>query len=375
MITKTWQDEAMLAWKTKKDYNGTIKAPTGTGKSYLAILGYRILKLPMVVIVPLINLKQQWEKDLILNNVIADVVVINTARKNPEFLKNYNFIVLDEIHHYASEESRVIFDYMAHAKVMGLSATPERQDGEHAIFESVAPIVYDYHFLHALKNKDISKFKLINIPVELANRDRLNRLTEAINRDLKLFNFDLIQVHEALSFGTWQAKRTAGDLMRRIQDRKKMLIDCDEKNNMAVEIVFRHEKEKVMIFTEIINSAVTIFKLLTLRNYNGRLCIYHSGMKKKDREAQLQHFKEAESGVLISAKALDEGVNIPSANVGIIVGGSSVKRQFIQRLGRLLRQQEGKEAVLYQLFVPQSKDEEWMNKRSTVIRQYLDTIQ
>jgi len=152
LTPKKWQQEALDAW-VKGLCKGTIKAPTGTGKSYLAILGHHHLNNPLTLIItPTIILKEQWEKDLKESGINADVMVINGVRDNPQILTKYLFIVLDEIHHYASDQSQTIFKYMYHHFIMGLSATPERKDEQHEIFLEHAPIVYTYHITDAIEH-------------------------------------------------------------------------------------------------------------------------------------------------------------------------------------------------------------------------------
>jgi superfamily II DNA or RNA helicase len=51
----------------------------------------------------------------------------------------------------------------------------------------------------------------------------------------------------------------------------------------------------------------------------------------------------------VTSKVLNEGVDVPSASVAIIVSGSGSVREHVQRLGRVLRKQGDKRAVLYEL--------------------------
>ena len=58
---------------------------------------------------------------------------------------------------------------------------------------------------------------------------------------------------------------------------------------------------------------------------------------KQEREDALNGFRDGRYLVLVTSKVLDEGVDVPDAELGIIVSGTGSKREFIQRLGRLLR--------------------------------------
>jgi superfamily II DNA or RNA helicase len=58
---------------------------------------------------------------------------------------------------------------------------------------------------------------------------------------------------------------------------------------------------------------------------------------KAERQDALQGFKDGRYTALVTSKVLDEGVDVPDAEIGIIVSGTGSSREFIQRLGRLLR--------------------------------------
>jgi superfamily II DNA or RNA helicase len=50
-----------------------------------------------------------------------------------------------------------------------------------------------------------------------------------------------------------------------------------------------------------------------------------------------------------TSRVLNEGVDIPAAQVGVVLSGTSTVREHVQRLGRILRPQKGKRAVLYEV--------------------------
>jgi superfamily II DNA or RNA helicase len=61
---------------------------------------------------------------------------------------------------------------------------------------------------------------------------------------------------------------------------------------------------------------------------------------------------------------LNEGVDLPDANVAVIMSGSATKREYIQRLGRVLRPKET-EAVLYEVVTEDSTEEGISRRRTT----------
>ncbi|MDZ4817850.1 MAG: helicase-related protein, partial [Planctomycetota bacterium] len=68
-----------------------------------------------------------------------------------------------------------------------------------------------------------------------------------------------------------------------------------------------------------------------------------------ERRQLLQAFRDGELRVLVTAKVLNEGVDVPEASVAVVLSGSGAVREHVQRLGRILRHQPGKRAVLYEL--------------------------
>ena len=87
---------------------------------------------------------------------------------------------------------------------------------------------------------------------------------------------------------------------------------------------------------------------------------YHSGKTKKEKEAALEQFRNDDINILCSTKALNQGFDIPNANTGIICGITSKSLSMIQRIGRLIRYQEGKIGNVYILYVENSQEEKWL---------------
>ena len=87
---------------------------------------------------------------------------------------------------------------------------------------------------------------------------------------------------------------------------------------------------------------------------------YHSKMTKKQRNLSLEKFNEGSVCVLCSTKALNQGFDVSSAEIGIICGLTSKALTMIQRIGRLIRYQEGKIGSIYILYVKDSQEEKWL---------------
>jgi superfamily II DNA or RNA helicase len=69
----------------------------------------------------------------------------------------------------------------------------------------------------------------------------------------------------------------------------------------------------------------------------------------EEREEILDRFRRSVYRRIITSQVLDEGIDVPDASVGVILSGTGSSREFVQRLGRVLRKKEGKQATLYEL--------------------------
>jgi superfamily II DNA or RNA helicase len=72
-------------------------------------------------------------------------------------------------------------------------------------------------------------------------------------------------------------------------------------------------------------------------------------VSRPEREAALDAFRRGELRALVSSRVLNEGVDVPDADVAIVVGAAHGEREHVQRVGRILRPSPGKRAVVYEL--------------------------
>jgi len=118
------------------------------------------------------------------------------------------------------------------------------------------------------------------------------------------------------------------------------------------------------VFTQYVDQAEQIGKIVGAPVITGKT-------DKRRRQFILELFKASRYRVLVFTTVGDEGIDVPDANVGIILSGTSSKRQFIQRLGRLLRPKEGKQSRLYYIAVRGTSEEAALRKLAAEIEEEL----
>ncbi len=120
-------------------------------------------------------------------------------------------------------------------------------------------------------------------------------------------------------------------------------------------ILQAHPGERIIVFTNDNATAYQIGKRYVLP-------VLTHLTRPKERKKMLEAFRSGSVDVLVTSKVLNEGVDVPEASIGVVISGSGAVREHVQRLGRILRHQEGKRATLYEV-VSKDTGEIHINKR------------
>ncbi len=138
---------------------------------------------------------------------------------------------------------------------------------------------------------------------------------------------------------------------------RKIAMGTQSKLRALEAILKNHAHDRVIIFTHDNDTAYTISQEFLIP------CITHQ-TDVKERKHILDAFSSGHYRFLATSKVLNEGVNVPEANVAVILSGSGSIREHVQRLGRILRKRQGKQATLYEV-VTKGTVEEYQSKRRT----------
>ena len=361
IIPRRWQVEALNAWS--KTQRGIARVVTGGGKtvfSYLCLEKFFAKHADgrAVIVVPTLALLDQWFLDLCDSTDLEEseiasfsgvsrpkqpkrvnIVVLNTARRvAPQIAGSTpTFLVVDECHRIGTPENSRALEGL-HEATLGLSATPEREsdDGfESLIVPALGPIIHDYDYPQAKADGVIVDFKLVNVEIALDGNE-INKLP------------NLSQGRDA------RAQRSTTTLeLQRLHDvtSEKVVRSTEQAIRVpwAVKLALIHSRERVIVFHERVASLARITNLLS--EYGQNSVAYHSHLAESHRRDNLRMFRRGIINMLVTCRALDEGANVPEANVAIIARSTSSVRQRIQRLGRVLRPAAGKEhAIVYTLY-------------------------
>lgn len=286
-------------------------------------------------------------------------------------------LIADECHHYASPENRKIFDFITMLPdrrnclyTMGLSATPQNINYEAVLVPALGPQIFEYSFKEALRDNRITPFALLQIAVTFTAEENA-QYQDYSNRILRLWT-NLVQVYPEMKgmdfpriqqflYGIIDRKEDrweeADTYLRLLFLRAGITRTAKARISCAIDLSRRLPGNvRILVFCERIEQADKVYEAFRV-DFGKAVNRYHSRMDKTERQRVLNAFKDGEIRILISCRALDEGLDVPDASIGIVLASTSTARQRIQRLGRILRKSEEKPlAALYYIYVRGSGD-------------------
>jgi superfamily II DNA or RNA helicase len=351
--------------------------PTGAGKSYLAQMAIELTKRSTLVVVPTIDLMNQWY-DLLLASFQAEIgligggyfergaIVVTTYSSAFRFMEQkgnqFGLLIFDECHHLPGSAFRYAAEMAIAPFRLGLTATPERSDGADAMLEQlIGKIVYRKE-ARDLAGEYLADYTTARIMVHLADAERARYDEERaiFQRFLHQQQINLRSPQGWQRFLIASARSETGRrAMKAFRDSKRIALGTDAKIRVLAELLQRHRHERVLIFTAENDMVYRISEKFLLPAITHETPI-------KERRLWLEAFNNGEVLALATSKVLNEGVNIPAAAVAIVLSGSASSREHIQRLGRILRKQPDKEAILYEVVTAETSEEAISRRRGEV---------
>jgi len=360
---RNYQEESLNRWLSDK--SGIVVLPTGSGKTFLGMKVIDEVNAPTFIVVPTLDLVDQWMEELQRFDIdigeytgrekSLEPITVSTydsAYLHADEIGNrFKLLICDEVHHLAAESYRHIAEFFASPFRLGLTATYEREDGKHeGLQELMGGKVFE------LKTDDLAGEHLADYTVERITVDLRKEEKEEYDEKLELFqdylrstnikmrgpqDFQKVVMRSGNDPKAWKAVRARNEARQIAYNSRAKL---DELENILEE----KKNDRIIIFTRHNEMVYAVSKRFLIP------CITHKTGKKERREI-LRRFKDGTYSAIVSSQVLDEGVDVPAANVGIILSGTGSTREYRQRLGRILRPSGG-EARLYEVVSSGTKE-------------------
>lgn len=369
------QQEALEAWEQQR--RGLVVLPTAAGKTYLAQLAIQATQRSTLIMVPTLDLMHQWYAHLVAAFPDAEIGLLgggsrdrtpiliatyDSAAIQAENLGNrYGLLVFDECHHLPSSFNRVIAEYAIAPYRLGLTATPERSDGKHEDLESlIGPTVYRKS-AEELSGVALAKHKTVQIQVKLSaqERERYDQLIQTRNQFLQSAHIFLGSLQGWQQFVRESARSKAGRrAMLAHRQARAIAFGTEGKLRILADLLAQHHPEQTLIFTD---DNATVYRI----SQDFLIPAITHKTPVKERHDILQRFRFGEYPTLVASRVLNEGVDVPEASVAIVLSGTGSTREYVQRLGRVLR--KGKDpdklALLYEVIAENTSEENTARRR------------
>jgi len=376
---RDWQVHAFAAW-ANAGCQGVVEAVTGAGKTRLAIASVRACLARdgrALVLAPTLDLVEQWRREV--HRLVPDArvgvlgggrdddlhdhhVVIATPHTAatvpvtpPE--RGIGLLVADEAHRYGAPTWGAALR-PAFQMRLALTATYERNDD--GIADVLGPyfgrVVHSYDFAAAARDEVIAPFRIAFAATALEPSER--EQYDAADRRARDLLRTLQSVH-GLSRDPRRAIQQAAELVAHGRDgggggggsagaasawlsavrvRRDVAAQCAGKLEVVRQAAPGLHGRRTLVFTDTVEQAEQAAHLLTAQGLKAEEI--HGDLPRDRRRIRLAQFANGNLDVVTAPRVLDEGVDVPDADVAIVLAAFRTRRQMIQRLGRVLRRKD-----------------------------------
>jgi superfamily II DNA or RNA helicase len=438
---RPYQEEALTRWLAEGSA-GVVVLPTGAGKTLVAAMAIHETGLWTLVVVPTLDLLQQWRNALIvaLGLAVADevpqadesavgakmeldskadesavgamnrplrlrrgdarrgrftvptadlsasspvtspaladkigvfgggdkdirpitIITYDSAALYPRELRRFGLLIFDECHHLPAPTYRLIAESAFTPLRLGLSATPERSDMAHVDLDGlIGPEVYRRSPSELTEGRYLAQYQEVRIDIALSSEDEARY---AVQRDIyrSFLRRRRISINSPEDFQKKLIFLSARDpeareAMLAWREARSIAMNAPAKYAEIERLLRLHAKDQVILFSEY-NPVV--------EEISRRFCLPSITYKTpaEERRIILERFRAGQYSKLVTGRVLNEGVDVPDCRVAIIVSGNSTRREYIQRLGRVLRPKL-EQAVLYELVTAGTTEEDIAKRR------------
>ncbi len=370
---RPYQTEALAAWRHARG-RGVVVLPTGAGKSHVAVLAIDDRKRNALVVAPTLDLVRQWY-DLLTSTFGMHVGVVGGGEHDVQPLTvttydsahlhmdhlgaRFGLVVFDECHHLPSSAYAMAALACLAPFRLGLTATPERADGRDAeLTRLIGPVVYRKDIVE-LSGNWLADYDVEHVAIELSPDERA-----AYDEERRIYR-DFVAshgIHMASPSGWNDFIRMSSQsadgrrAMLAYRRQRALAFAAPAKLDYVGHLLHVHRRDRSILFTQDNATAYAISRRFLVP------AITHQ-TKVRERSSILAGLGDASLNAVVTSKVLNEGVDVPDANVAIVISGSGSVREHVQRLGRVLRKRDGKRAVLYELVTAKTSEEHTSERR------------
>lgn len=380
-----YQSAALAAWDAA-GRRGVVALPTGSGKTLVAIAAIAKLGVAALVLVPTRVLLDQWARALAAcwphpigrlgdgDHHVAPITVATYASAvmwAPRIGDRFGLVVVDEAHHVGAWCPADILEMLTAPARLGLTATPPDQlapgasEPAAALVRHVGGVVYAKRIAE-LTGDALSPYKHEEVRVSFTPEER-----RSYREHRGRFSAAYAAYSRKEPGAPWRqfvddARRTAAgrDALASWRAFRALMSYPAAKRLALRQLLARHAGQRTLVFTGDNATAYAIARELLVMPFTHEI-------GRVERADVLERFRAGELSVLVSSQVLDEGLDVPEAEIAIVVGGTASKRRHVQRVGRVLRPKPGKCAMLYELVVHESVETTTAQRRRAGLDQPL----
>jgi superfamily II DNA or RNA helicase len=367
VVLRPYQAAALYAWQAA-GRRGVVSLPTGSGKTWVALAAMASLAVPTLCVVPTRVLMHQWRR--VLGRVYdgpvgawgdgqrrlypVTVTTFESAyRHMAGWGQRFGLVVVDEAHHFGQSTRDLLLEMSAAPARLGLTATPSAPGPQSERLDELLGRVVFRARLAELKGQYLADFDRLTLVLELSPEER-----SAYDLEYGAFRAFYLPYRQQHPGGTWadflRVAVREDDGRRALaawRASRRLLAFHRSKAEALRWLLAEHRERRVLIFTP---DNDTAYRVAAEHLVMPITC----DIGRAERARCLELFRDGRLRALVSSRVLNEGLDVPEADVGIIVGGSSSAREYLQRLGRILRPAPGKHAVLCEL-ITRATPESW----------------
>jgi superfamily II DNA or RNA helicase len=354
---RAYQEAALSAWDLGQR-RGVIALPTGSGKTRVALAAMKQAGLSALCLVPTRVLIDQWFREIsaVYRGLVGcygdgahrlaplTVATYESAYRHMHQLGDrFGLLVIDEAHHVGGGLRDEALEMSVASARLGLTATPPRGEPAARLAELVGPTVFELA-IGDLAGGFLASFDAVTLYLDLGPEERATYSSLSA-----LFIGAFEQFRRRAPEAGWidfaRAAASNPDGRRALaawRQARRLLAFTRAKRRALERLLERHRRARVLVFTADNETAYAIARahlIMPLTCDIGR----------PERDDALARFRRGEIRALVSARVLNEGIDVPDADVAVVVGGAFGEREHVQRVGRLLRPSEGKRAMVYEL--------------------------